>query len=240
MANDTEKVRTLLVLGQVHSQNVEARMALAGCLWSLDWLDLTITEDPDAVVAERLAPVQCLILYGGGREVTDAQLQGLNSWIASGGGLVGVHGATITGDGRPEYHELLGSRFITHPAISQMTTRVADPDHFITQGMSDFGLHDECYMSEYPDRDALHILMTGHREMSEDDWRLLLERHPEMAQSEGQPLNEPSTYVREIGAGRLFYCALGHTGPALEVPMVQRLLTRGIAWAARREALAGE
>ena len=40
---------------------------------------------------------------------------------------------------------------------------------------------------------------------------------------------------RTSASGRLFITCLGHVGAVFEHEMVQRLISRGIAWAARRE-----
>ncbi len=214
------KLRATLLIAAVHTQDLDARAALVRFLWSLDWLDLTITQDHDALTAERLTQAPCLLVFGSPGELTDTQMEGLSDWVHGGGALVGIHSATINVNGRPEYHELVGGRFIGHPPFSPMTSRVADPDHFITQGITDFDLEDECYVNEYPDRSSLHVVMTGHHA--------------------GENLAEPSSYVKDIGAGRLFITCLGHVGAVFEHAMVQRLLARGIAWAARREDVVAE
>ncbi len=214
------KLRATLLIAAVHTQDLDARAALVRFLWSLDWLDLTITQDHDALTADRLAQAPCLLVFGSPGEMTNAQMEGLSDWVQGGGALVGIHSATINVNGRPEYHELVGGRFIGHPPFSPMSSRVADPDHFITQGISDFDLEDECYVNEYPDRSSLHVVMTGHHE--------------------AENLAEPSSYVKDIGAGRLFITCLGHVGAVFEHAMVQRLISRGIAWAARREDVVGD
>lgn len=213
----SKKLRATLLIAPVHTQDLDARAALARFLWSLDWLDLTITEDLDILTADRLAVAGCLLMLGSPGEMTDEQMDGLSSWLQDGGAMVGIHSATINVKDRPEYHELVGGRFIGHPPFSPMTSRVADPEHFITQGIADFDLEDECYVNEYPDRSSIHVVMTGHHE--------------------GDGLKEPSSYVKEIGAGRLFLTCLGHVGPVFEHAMVQRLLTRGITWASQRTDL---
>ena len=57
---------------------------------------------------------------------------------------------------------------------------------------------------------------------------------------EAENLAEPSSYVKDIGAGRLFITCLGHVGAVFEHAMVQRLISRGIVWAARREDVVAE
>jgi type 1 glutamine amidotransferase len=41
-------------------------------------------------------------------------------------------------------------------------------------------------------------------------------------------------WAREVGKGRVFYCALGHGREAWENPAWQKLVVQGILWAAGR------
>jgi type 1 glutamine amidotransferase len=93
--------------------------------------------------------------------------------------------------------------------------RVSDADHPITRGLETIEIADECYTSEYPDLGALRVLQTSH--------------HPDpSAGIDG----EPSSWVREVGRGRLFYSALGHDARSFSHSGLRQLLERGIAWAA--------
>ncbi|MDQ3700015.1 MAG: ThuA domain-containing protein, partial [Chloroflexota bacterium] len=93
------------------------------------------------------------------------------------------------------------------------TVHVTDSEHPITRGLPTIEIEDECYRSEYPDRGALHVLQTSRHESGID--------------------GEPSSWVREIGSGRIFYSALGHDARSFAHPVLRDLLARGIRWAAR-------
>ncbi|WP_217642026.1 ThuA domain-containing protein [Halostagnicola kamekurae] len=45
----------------------------------------------------------------------------------------------------------------------------------------------------------------------------------------------PVPWAKSFADGRVFYCSLGHDLPGLRNDGVQRLLERGIRWAARNE-----
>ena len=75
-----------------------------------------------------------------------------------------------------------------HPPGGTFTVNIDDSDHPITQGVEDFEVEDEIYMSAYDP--YIHILASA-------EW------------SEKQ---HPLAWVKSYGDGRVFYTALGH-GP---------------------------
>ncbi|HEX2036555.1 MAG TPA: ThuA domain-containing protein [Chloroflexota bacterium] len=188
------------------------RAALAEFLWGLPWLQVTITDDWDALRWERLAPYDLLVTYTGGRDhaCTPEQLAGVTRFVERGGGFAPLHFTTMNGNA--EFLALVGAKFVKHPPHGPFTVRVADPDHPITQGLPTIEIEDECYQSEYPDRAALRVLQTSHHTAGID--------------------GEPSSWVREIGRGRLFYSALGHDARSFAHPQLRELLNRGLRWAA--------
>ena len=49
------------------------------------------------------------------------------------------------------------------------------------------------------------------------------------------PVDMPVVWTRHYGAGRLFYCSLGHTAAVVSQPEVLTIMTRGLLWAARAD-----
>jgi type 1 glutamine amidotransferase len=212
------KTRALVLFDGGHARPA-TRAALAEFLWTLPWLQIDVTSDWDWLRWERIAPYDLLIAYTGGRnhECTAEQFAGLRRFIERGGGFVPLHIATA--DANPDLLALIGARFVKHPPYGPFTVRVADPDHPIMRGLGTIEIEDECYQSEFPDRGALHVLQTSH--------------HPS-----GAVDGEPSSWVREIGRGRLFYSALGHDARSFAHTGFRELLARGIRWAAGLEPVA--
>jgi type 1 glutamine amidotransferase len=214
---DQQKTSALVLFSGPHARPA-TRAALAEFLWGLPWLQLTITDDWDSLRWANLAPYDVAIAYTGGRNRACAaeQLAGLRKFIERGGGFVPLHFATA--DGNVDFLALIRAEFVKHPPYGPFTVRVADPSHAITQGLGPIEIEDECYQSEFPDRAALHVLQTSHHEAGID--------------------GEPSSWVREIGRGRLFYSALGHDARSFAHSGLRELLTRGIRWAAGLEPVA--
>jgi type 1 glutamine amidotransferase len=196
------------------------RAAIAEFLWGLPWLRITVTDDWDALRWDRVAPYDLVITYTGARneECTAAQLAGVTRFVERGGGFVPLHFTSMNAN--PDFIALVGAKFVGHPPYGPFTVKVADADHPITRGLPTIEIEDECYRSEYPDRGALRVLQTSHHESGID--------------------GEPSSWVREVGQGRIFYSALGHDARAFSHPVLRDLLTRGIRWAAKLEPVATE
>ncbi len=207
-ANQT-RPRILLLIGGLHTQQPGAAEALAAVLSVGEFLDVSMTNDQGMLTTEGLAGFDVFVNYHTGPGLTDAQLGALLDFVAGGKGLVGIHNAADSFKNHPAYIAVLGSRFRGHPPFGAVQVEITDQEHRITEGLTDFVVQDELYLLDHwPE---------GVR---------LLAR----ASKDGQ--TQPSLYVKHFGAGRVFYCALGHNRQSHEAPVVGRLYRRGVQWAA--------
>lgn len=223
MSSDGQaKVQALMLFGGGHAKP-STRAALAEFLWEQPWLQVDITDDWDRLRAGQLDKYDVVITYTGDRrhECSAGQLAGLRSFVEQGRGYVPLH--FTTADANADFLGLVGAKFLNHPPHGPFTVRILDASHPITAGLGPIDIEDECYRSEYPNRDSLHVLMTSH--------------HPD---PEAKIDGEPSAWVKEVGKGRLFYSALGHDARSFAHPGLRELLARGIRWAAKREPVATE
>jgi type 1 glutamine amidotransferase len=140
----------------------------------------------------------------------------LAAHLRAGGGLLGVHTASICFDDWPEWGAALGGRWIWghsgHPPLGPpVTVRVAAA-HPLVDGVGDFTIVDEVYsdLTRSPD-------VTG-----------LLTAVPPGEPGTAQPL----LWAREHGGGRVVYDALGHHPASYAVPQHQEILRRAIRWTA--------
>ena len=140
------------------------------------------------------------------QELTPRQEAGLFEFVSGGKGLVGVHGTAWKVGSRVV--DLIGGHANWHPPGGTFRVHIEDPSHPATQGIADFELEDEIYISAYdPD---LHILATA--EWSDHD--------------------HPLAWVKTYGEGRVFYTTLGH-GPATFEQLGMQKLIQGLGWAAK-------
>ena len=139
-------------------------------------------------------------------DLTPEQEEGLFQFVSSGKGLVGIHGTAWWIGGRAV--DLIGGHANWHPPGLSFTVNIEDSDHPITQGVSDFEVEDEIYMSAYAP--YLHIL----------------------ASTEWYERSHPMAWVKSYGEGRVFYTTLGHGPSTFERPAMQKLVGQGVRWAA--------
>ena len=148
-------------------------------------------------------------------ELSQAGRNAISEFLARGGGLLGLHTASICFDTWPEWQDLLGATWdwedSFHPVISDITVEVATGAHPIVDGLVDFTLHDEVFHHLTTAGDAPALL---HAEL--DDGR------------------QPLLWARQVGSGRAVYDALGHGPESLENPSHARILQRAALWALGR------
>ncbi|MCL4542980.1 MAG: ThuA domain-containing protein [Chloroflexi bacterium] len=201
--------RVLLLIGGLHTKQPGAAEALAAVLSAGELLDVHVTDDQGMLTPAGLAGFDVLVNYYTGPGLTEAQLGALLDFVAGGKGLAGIHNAADSFKNHPAYIAALGSRFRGHPPFGSVQVEITDQEHPITQGLTDFVVQDELYLLDHwPE--GVHLLAR--------------------ASKDGEI--QPSTYVKHFGAGRIFYCALGHNRQSHEAPVVGQLYRRGIQWAA--------
>lgn len=180
-------------------------------------VDVTLTTDRSRLTADALAAHDVFVDYRTDPRLAESQLDGLRTFVASGGGYVGVHCAadlTTTTDGTldrpyPGLRDLLGGHFRDHPEQTAFDVVVVDTHHPITAGLDRLTVWDEPYDC-----------------VVDDDVRVLARMdHPELGDT-------PVVWVTRHGEGRVAYCSLGHDRAALTDPGVETLLERAVAWAA--------
>jgi type 1 glutamine amidotransferase len=155
---------------------------------------------------ERYAAV---VLYFHQKEISESALTRLEEYVASGGGLLGVHSATASFKQQPRYHRLLGGRFTGHGAIKPFAV-VPCGDEGIFSGLSPFTIRDELYFHDLqPDINA-HFC----------SW----------AESGAVPV----VWTRQQGQGRVCYVMFGHTISAIRDESVRQVLQRGLDWVSAR------
>jgi len=206
-----EKIKALLVGGRGHDWK-GFHAVISEVLKKTGNFELTLTTQLDDLKAERLKPYSVVMFYGSGGDFTDpAQEKGLWEFVQNGGGLVGVH-ATDAFKRSDIYWKLLGGRFTTHGG-GKFMLRIEDKKHPITAPMDDFEIHDETYQNKNHPEAKMHNL--GRIDRGKEQQSMI--------------------WVQEFGKGRVFNTTLGHGKQAFDNPQFQRLVVRGLYWAAGKE-----
>ena len=169
-------------------------------------IHLVYTEDaPAALSLENLKRYDALLIYANTTRLESAQEQALVDYVTQGGGLIAVHCASAAFGNSDRFIALVGGRFRSHQT-GTFRTRIAEPNNPLMQGFAGFESWDETYVHD------------RHNEAN----RTVLEFRE----------NEPWTWVRTKGKGRVFYTAWGHDARTWTNPGFHDLMERGIRYAA--------
>ena len=196
---------------------------------------------------EAIANSKLLLTYTCDLRPTLDEQEALSAFLENGGRWFALHatnalldfveGKADTPNIAPKFMELLGSRFIAHPANQKIKIRVTDVEHSLTSAIEDFEVEDEEPYYCEPTGEQLVLLEASYNEPSvgyvRSDYGTDRESHPQM-------------YIRNWGSGSVLYLSLGHcTGkhdmkPLADIvpvvrgswnsPTYYELLRRGINW----------
>lgn len=151
--------------------------------------------------------------------ITTEQERGLLEAVKSGVGIAGWHGGM--GDSfrnNPEYQWMVGGQFVAHPGnMIEYEVHFVKHDDSITTGLQDFKMKSEQYYMHVDPSNEVLATATFSGEYA-----------PWVA---GCVM--PVTWKRRWGAGRVFYCSIGHSTKELAVPEVREMIQRGMLWASR-------
>jgi hypothetical protein len=203
-----------------HDSIIVSRQALQ----SFESVAVTATEDLSQITAENLRNFDVLFFFTSGElALTDPQKQDLLAFVRDGKGFGGVHSATDTLYGWPEYGDLIGGYFDGHPWAQEATIDVEDPDHPATRHLgSSFRLAEELYQFRNWSRDRVRVLLTL-------DTRSVDLRAPGVNRSDG---DFALAWVKTYGRGRVFYTALGHLDDTWRDRRFQTLIRNALLWLA--------
>jgi uncharacterized protein len=211
-------VNVLVLSGENHGFAASAQV-IADALATQPDLQVTLSADKNLLTSPDLQNY-AVIVFGTGftrssrqpdgtvkreADLTPEQEEGLRRFVASGKGLVGAHGTAWWINGRAM--ELIGGAANWHPPGLTFTVKIDQPNHPITQGVGDFEVEDEIYISAF--EPTVQIL----------------------ASAEWQGKAHPMAWTKSYGQGRVFYTTLGHTKNTFERPAMQQLIAQGVRWA---------
>ena len=242
----SDRIEVYLVCNAKYHDTNFARLELLKLLAEHEDINVRVADsfaDIPGIQASRL-----LLTYTCDLRPTEAEQDGLSQFLSRGGRWFALHatnallefvegGKVDTPDLAPRFMEMLGSRFVAHPANQRIAVKVTDYVHPLTQGIEDFEVEDEePYYCESLGEQAV-LLEASYSERSRgymrSDYGTDRTAHPQM-------------YLHPYGAGEVLYLSLGHCAgkhdmkPMVDVipvvrgswnsPVYYELLRRGIRW----------
>jgi len=234
--NAHQPKKRLLIIGEEKGYRHEAvshamatieRLGRESGLWTT-----TIRSDTEALTkkkleynAQNLNDFDAVMFYTGGElEMDTEQKSALLSFVHDDGkGFVGVHSATITFTGWPEYGEMIGGYFDEHPWGTFDAPIVVEDPAFpgMQQWPKSFVWKDEIYQLKNFSREKVRVLMRL------DSSKLDL-NNPRVHR---QDRDFAVTWAKTYGKGRVFYSTLGHVEQNWDDRHMQKMYVEAIKWA---------
>ncbi len=200
----------LLYLGDNGHHQPRARFGQLQPVLKARGIQLEYTDAVGDLNAEKLAKFDGLVLFANIDKIEDDQAKALLAYVASGKAFIPLHCASYCFRNNDEIVALMGAQFQRHgTGTFRVATTETGKSHPLLKGYRGFESFDETYV---------------HTKHNEKD-RIVLETR---AEGEGQ---EPWTWVRTHGKGRVFYTAWGHDERTWGNAGFQNLVERGIRWA---------
>lgn len=225
--DEEQKLRVAIFTGG-HAFDRKEFFGMFDALGDVEWREV---QQPKAnelwCNREELKRCDVVVLYDMWQQITDEQKEAMMQALKEGiVGLVVIHHAIASYQGWDEYWRIIGARYFLSPGVDpdgkpreraqvafgvKMSIKVADKDHPITCGMSDFEVVDETYKGYWVSPKVKMLLTTDC------------------------PQNEPSiAWTNEYGKARVVYIQLGHGPETYRHPSYRQLLKRSLLWAAKK------
>jgi putative membrane-bound dehydrogenase-like protein len=202
---------TVLFLGDQGHHRPADRAAQITPVLATRGIDVTYTEKPSDLNPETLAKFDALLIYANLTAISPDQEKALVDYVNGGGAFVPVHCASYCFLNSPRYVALVGAQFQRH-GTGEFDTKIVDPSHPIMKGIQPFRTWDETYVHAKHNEVGRHLLQVRAEGTTEEPW----------------------TWVRTEGKGRVFYTAYGHDARTWQEPGFHDLLERGIRWASAK------
>lgn len=185
-------------------------------------INFTYTDRLEDLTTDNLSKYDGLLIYANWDSIPKPQERALLDYVAAGHGIIPVHCASYCFRNSPEYvDKVVGGQFWRH-RMDTIQTRFTQPNSAITAGLPSFKAYDETYLHSHLQADN-NVLAV--RDVKADQAKDLT------AAGRADKTEEPYTWTRTYGKGRVFYTAYGHDERTWSQPGFQQLLERGILWA---------
>jgi type 1 glutamine amidotransferase len=158
-------------------------------------------------------------------------VQNVLAAVQSGVGIAGTHGGMCDAfRNNVDWQFMTGGNWVAHPGNDgvEYVVNVKQSSSPLLEGIDDFNVvSEQYYMHVDP---AVEVLATT--------------RFPNPnvpgPHTSNKSVDMPVVWTKRWGAGRVFYCTLGHQANIIEMPEVKEIMRRGFLWAAAGKAKASE
>lgn len=208
--------RALIVQGGWEGHQPREVSVILANLLRQEGFEVEVSDTLDAFCdGEKLKQLDLIIPLWTMGTIRKDQLEPLLEAVKSGVGIGGLHGGM--GDAfrnETEFQYMVGGQWVAHPGNDGVTyeVEIVDREDSLFKGLPKkfTVVSEQYYMHVDPVNEVYAITRFGKVEM-------------------------PVAWTKYYGAGRVFYCSLGHQANIVEMPETLEMMRRGLLWAAERE-----
>jgi len=214
---DDEKLRVLFLSGggpepnTSHNGNINHHKLKPSFLRNN--MDIIFSSNLDDLNLNTLSNYDAIIMYLSAGNEKPERIRALIEYVEKGGGLVALHNTSGAFDGDKDFINLIGGQFDKHGSGRFIAKIITDKqNHPALGGINEFEVWDETYVHKNLNDDRIDLMTrdeNGHQ--------------------------EPWTWIRTQGDGRVFYSAHGHDGRVWENFNFQKLVTSATIWVSNKE-----
>lgn len=200
-------------------ESTEVSIEAIKTLCAENGIEADATEDSDWFTSEKLNEYDAVMFLSSSGDVfNEKQEIAFQEYIRSGGGFVGIHGASTTEYDWDWFGKMIGGYFNGHPEPQDATVIVDNHQHLSTKHLPErWDRFDEWYNFRWVDK----------------EFNVLLSLDETTYEGGEHPDNHPIAWYKSYDGGRMFYTALGHTKESYsETPFLDHVLG-GILYAMR-------
>ncbi len=206
-AEPAPKPLAVLFLGDRGHHRPADRAAQIVPVLAIRGINVTYTEAISDLNPGNLAKYDAVMIYANAEKIEPDQEKALLDYVEGGGGLAPIHSASYCFLNSPKYVALVGAQFQSH-GTGEFETRVVDPTDPIMKGLEPFRTWDETYVHSKHNEKDRHVLQVRDEKGRDEPW----------------------TWTRTQGKGRVFYTAYGHDHRTFGHPGFHDLIERGLRW----------
>lgn len=222
--------RALIVWGGWLGHEPEQVAALFRNALEDDGFEVEVSDTLESFAdAGKLAALDLIVPVWTMGDIEKAWAGNVSAAVQSGVGLAGCHGGMCDSfRTNVDWQFMTGGQWVAHPGndgveYSVNIKRDAGP---ILDGIEDFVVKSEQYYLHVDP--AVEVLATTRFPVAPGPHSL------------NKPVDMPVVWTKRWGAGRVYYCSLGHKADIVDMPQVKLMMRRGFQWAAEGKRLARE
>ncbi|PCK04484.1 MAG: Crp/Fnr family transcriptional regulator [Alteromonadaceae bacterium] len=191
-------------VGFRHDSIISGQKMLQDIAHEQQWA-VEFTENHHLFKSSKLAEFDAIVwLLTTGDVLEKPQQKAFRTYIETGGGYLGIHSASDTESDWSWYGQLVGAYFSSHPELQTANIVVENNQHPTTRHLQATWRHyDEWYNFDNNPRAKVNVLLS----VDENSYDTGLKT---------APVDHPITWYHDMGKGRAFYTALGHTSEAYQ------------------------